>query len=250
MSRDNPQKSGSISDLITLGRTAGLWRRGIGFKHYCKYQLFAGIDLRGLRILEIGAGSGVYAMWASLNGASDVVALEPSLAGSDESSDVRVFRRLVSELSLQNVSIVDDTFQHYEQQPKTFDLILSHYSINHLSESDCIRLRTDADARDVYAALFHKMYLLLKPGGRLVVVDCTNHSFYSDLGMINPFSPTVEWHKHHPPAVWGKLMTEAGFKVSRVNWMYDNRLLHVGRLLKHPLGAYFYTSMFRLVCST
>ena len=239
-------KNAALEDYISLGRRKGLWRRGTGFRHYCRYQLFPSLNLRGKRILEIGAGDGRYSLWAAVQGAREVVALEPTLAGSDESSSVATFRSLVDSLKQRNVSICEQTFQQYAGSPGSCDLILSHYSINHLHEQHCISLRTDPQAREYYVGLFRRMYTLLARGGTIIIVDCSDRSAYSDIGVRHPLSPTIEWFKHHPPDVWITLLTDAGFTSPRLTWIYDNRLLHVGRLFRNKAAAYFYTSMFRI----
>jgi len=232
--------------LIQSGRELRLWRHGFGYKHYCRHQLFPQYDFTGKTMLEIGAGSGTYSLWASVMGAKEVIALEPSKSGSDETSCVHTFRSLVKRLELTNITILEQTLQEYASTPDRFDMILSHYSINHLQEEYCVMLREDPPARGYYIDLFKKLSALVKPGGSVIIVDCTNRSFYSDIGFVNPFSPTIEWFKHYPPSVWIELMRDAGFHSPRVTWIYDNRLMHAGAMLKNRLAAYFYTSMFRI----
>jgi len=45
-------------------------------------SIFQGVDLAHKRVLEIGGGAGVYSFYAAIQGAKEVVCLEPEAAGS------------------------------------------------------------------------------------------------------------------------------------------------------------------------
>jgi SAM-dependent methyltransferase len=231
--------------LLKFGRANGLWRRGIAYAHYCRHQLFAAVPLRHVDMLDVGCGAGVFMAWASVHGAHNVVGLEPSGAGSGPASPVAVFDKMRSELGLFNVTLCKQVFQDFHTKD-TFDLILLHHSINHLDEESCIRLRDCEVSRARYLTVFRKMRALLRPNGRLLIVDCSNRSFWSDVGLRNPLAPDIEWFKHQPPSVWIRLLEESGFRHAHVSWIYDNRLLNFGRLFANPVAAYFTASLFRI----
>jgi len=37
--------------------------------------------------------------------------------------------------------------------------------------------------------------------------------------MNSPFSPTIDWNKHHEPALWMQLLNEAGFTFISLEWL-------------------------------
>lgn len=44
--------------------------------------IFNGVDFSGARVLDIGGGGGLYSFYAAVNGAKEVVCLEPESDGS------------------------------------------------------------------------------------------------------------------------------------------------------------------------
>jgi hypothetical protein len=48
-------------------------------------------------------------------------------------------------------------------------------------------------------------------GGTLILTDCDNNSFWSDIGVKNPFNPHIEWHKHQKTQLWIDILSDAGF---------------------------------------
>ncbi len=68
---------------------------------YLKY-LFEGVDLDNSRVLDIGGGNGVFSFYAALNGAEEVICLEPEEAGSRSSMQSK-FERMSTSLGLANV---------------------------------------------------------------------------------------------------------------------------------------------------
>ena len=39
-----------------------------------------------------------------------------------------------------------------------------------------------------------------------------------ELGLRNPFVPTIEWHKHQSPNTWIRLFEDFGFKKQSLSW--------------------------------
>jgi hypothetical protein len=71
-------------------------------------------------------------------------------------------------------------------------------------------------------------------------------NLYADLGFRNPFEPTIEWFKHQQPAVWAKVLFDAGFASPRVSYL-GNRYFRYARVPNIPYGmAYLMDSVFRL----
>jgi SAM-dependent methyltransferase len=237
----------TVRQLKEAGKRLGLWRNGYKFVNYCQSQLFAGIDLRGKSVLDIGCGSGMYLIWASVNGASRLVGLEPLLEGSGSSRNTEgTFKMLCGSLGLKNIERLPHSLQEYRCDDGSFDIVLSHASINHLDEDMCMELKTNPRAREAYLEMFKKIRRMMKEGGRLIVVDATNRNVFSDLGMRDFLHPKLNVLKHQDPAFWSRLLTQAGFGEPQISWLSRPSIGPLGVLLRNRPMNYLLGSSFRL----
>ena len=81
-------------------------------------------------MLDIGGGYGLHSFYAACLGAKEVICLEPVSEGSSDSS-IENFTKIQDRFGVDNVKLQNITFQEFKHDGKLFDLILSHYSINH-----------------------------------------------------------------------------------------------------------------------
>ena len=208
--------------------------------------LFRGVDLSGRRVLDIGGGWGMHSFYAALKGAEEVICLEPEAEGS--TGGVRdKFLGLRTQLEAAQVTFAPVTFQAFEPQGKTFDVVLLHNSINHLDENACTTLHTDAASREIYRRILSKLSSICRSGAKLLVCDCSRNNFFALLGVKNPFVKSIEWHKHQAPEVWAALLCEVGFAKPRITWSSLNTLRGFGRVfLGNRFASYFLNSHFRL----
>lgn len=209
-------------------------------------NLFQGIDLTGKRILDIGGGYGMHSFYAACMGADEVICLEPAIEGSSKST-IKNFQKIQNRLGIDKVKLKTVTFQEFEHDGKLFDLILSHYSINHLDESACITLLKNEDSQKIYANIAAELCSIVKPGAMIIVCDCSNQNFFAHIGKKNPFAPTISWHLHHPPGVWIELLEDVGFSNPEVKWTSFGEFRAIGKLLLgyKPI-SYFLNSHFCL----
>jgi SAM-dependent methyltransferase len=207
-------------------------------------DLFRGIDFVDRRVLDVGGGDGITSFYAASRGASEVVCLEPEVAGSTEgvSGAFRTIQALFPSLPVQ---LLPHTIQAYEDA-SGFDVILLNASINHIDEDACIRLGEDVRARDAFRRVFLHLAALARPGAQLVIADCSRHNFFAALGLRNPFYPDIEWQKHQPPALWARLLADSGFAAPKISWRPLYRFGRFGRLFANGAAAFFFKSMFRL----
>jgi SAM-dependent methyltransferase len=208
--------------------------------------IFKGIDFKNKRVLDIGGGCGLFSFYAGCRGADMALCLEPEAQGS--TSGVQgTFRKLQGLLSAPNVLLETSTFQSFESDGETFDVILLHNSINHLNETACINLLKDENSRAVYQSIFSKLSSLSKKGTTLIICDCSRHNLFALLKIRNPFAPKIEWQKHQTPEVWVHMLGSVGFANPIIRWSSFNRLGSFGRvLIGNRLMAYFLTSHFCL----
>jgi len=205
-----------------------LWRSKKSLMLYLDF-LFQDITFARKSVLDIGGGSGLLSFYAAIQGADKVICIEPELAGSDTGAK-KQFEYISAELSLTNVYLQSARFQDFDAKNDKFDMVIMHNSINHLDENACIKLQCDAASRGVYDSIFSKLSAIMASNAKLIIADCSRNNFFNSLKLKNPFSPTIEWHKHQSPDFWAQLLSLHGFVNPRIRWMSFSGL-HVGRLL-------------------
>jgi SAM-dependent methyltransferase len=231
--------------LRKLGQEMGLWNHGFDFSRFAK-QLFQDIDFRGKTMLEIGCGKGMLCLWAALRGAQ-TVGLEPLAEGCYDSSECHTaFTSMAKKLNLPQATILPLTVQAFDGPKNYFDVVLSVASINHLDEKSCIALRESPAAVREYREIFRNIANMLRPGGKLIIMDAARHNFFGDLGIRNPMSPNIEWFKHQQPEFWVELLSACGFGHPDITWS-SGKLLRYARITSLPKAlSYFGQSIFRL----
>ena len=248
---DFMRKNSNISDdklveILNLGRSLGYWSRGYDYPQSC-HQIYENLDLSGKRVLEIGCGKGLFSFWASLSGASKVTGLEPLEEGSFDSSEIYTeFKKIVDTLELENIDMLPTTIQDYQKQNEYYDIVLSVASINHLDEDSCTKINESRVAREIYIRIFSDIADRMKPGAKLIILDCSSKNFFADMGLINPFGKSIEWFKHQTPDFWSELLTECGFSKPKITWPSGRFLRYLGIYKRNKILSYFTDSYFRL----
>ncbi|HLC17195.1 MAG TPA: class I SAM-dependent methyltransferase [Thermodesulfovibrionia bacterium] len=224
----------------------GLYSSAGNLRFYLS-QLFGSVDFQNKTMLDVGGGDGLCSFYGASKGARSVICLEPEEEGSTSGVTTK-FRKVNEQLSLLNrVKLINKTFQEFDNESELFDIILLHYSINHLDEEACIRLDRDEDARQRYKKIFEKFYALAAPGAKLIITDCSRYNVFALLGLKNPTAPTIEWQKHQSPEFWAELLTEIGFCNPEIRWRSFDQLRSVGKiLLCNKVAAFFLQSLFFL----
>ncbi|MBN1574131.1 MAG: class I SAM-dependent methyltransferase [Deltaproteobacteria bacterium] len=197
-------------------------------------------------ILDIGCGKGLASIYLALNGAKNVIGIEPMLEGSSENS-LYTFEKNIKEMELANCKAENATFQDFSAKPESFDIILSINSINHLNETLCAMIHNNEKAREYYLSQMKKAYGLIRPGGVFIIADCSCHNLFSQLskiGIRNPMAPSIDWSIHQSPKTWHKVLLSAGFSKSSHWWHVPYRLSGFERLLSNPTAAWLTTSYF------
>jgi SAM-dependent methyltransferase len=229
-----------------MGQKMGLWNHGFDFPRVAR-QLFAGIDFRNKTVLEIGCGKGMLCLWAAIHGARHVVGLEPLAEGAFDSSECHnAFRSMAQQLELPQARILPQTVQEFDCPANYFDVVVSVASINHLDEKSCVALGQSADAEKEYKNIFRNIARMMKPGGKLIVLDAGRRNIFGDLGVRNPMSPNIEWFKHQQPVYWSTLLSDCGFGQPQIRWNAGKLLRHAGITRIPQALSYLGQSIFRL----
>ena len=235
-----------IDKFLKLGSTMGYWNHGYDFPRRCR-QMFGGIDFTGRNMLEIGCGKGLFCLWASMNGANQVVGLEPLDEGCYDSSNIfSNFAKMVESLELSNIQILSQRIQDFQNPNTLFDIVLSVASINHLDEESCIHVKENSMARQKYTEIFRGIAEKMNAGGKLIILDCSNENFFNSIKLINPMAKTIEWFKHQTPDFWADLLTECGFKDPVISWPTGRYFRLMGIYNRNKVVSYFLDSAFRL----
>ena len=242
----NPTTVSPAERLRQMGQKMGLWNHGFDFARFAA-QVFQNIGFKDKTMLEIGCGKGMLCLWGALHGTRDTVGLEPMAEGCYDSSEChQAFRSMARHLNLPQARILPVTVQGYDGPKNYFDVVLSVASINHLDEKSCVALNESTAALQEYQNIFRNISAMVKPGGKLIIIDAARRNFFGDLGMRNPITPNIEWFKHQQPEFWSRLIGECGFGKADIRWL-SGRLLRHARITSLPKAlSYFGQSVFRL----
>jgi len=231
---------------LNIAVKEGLVRSKGSLTFYLNY-LFQDESFIGKSMIDVGGGAGIYSLYAAIMGVKHIICLEPELEGSTRGT-LEKFKQLSASLSLSNVSLQPIRFQEFDAGNQTFDIILLHASINHLDEEACINLEYYDEARRRYGLIFQKLSKIAAPGAKLIVTDCSRYNFFGLLGIKNPITPDIEWHKHQSPEFWSNILSDYGFTNQQIRWTSFSPLRKIGRLLfGNRFASYFLTSGFLLV---
>jgi len=236
-----------VAERIRLmGQKMGVWNHGYDFPRFAR-QVFRDIDFRNKTMMEIGCGKGMLCLWAAMHGARHVVGLEPLAEGAYDSSQChQAFRSMAEQLDLPQARILPNTVQEFDCPANYFDVVLSVASINHLDEKSCVALGKSEAAKNEYQTIFRNIARLMKPQGRLIIIDAARYNFFGDLGLRNPMSPNIEWFKHRQPRYWAELLSECAFGNPRIHWSSGRLLRYAGITTLPKALSYFGQSIFRL----
>ncbi len=242
-----------IVSIRKIGQKFGFWDHGHGYPLHCR-SIFDDVELEGKRILEIGCGNGLLSIWASINGASQVVGLEPLEDGSgsfDSSRTYKEFKEMVAAAELLDIEMHPLRIQDFAGQDNYFDVVLLMDSVNHIDEEACIQLRASAEAREVYFKVFKQINRLMKKEGKIILTDCANRNFFADLGIVNPMAKSIEWFKHQQPVFWRDLLFQCGFGEPKIIWPSGRLLRYLrigsrGRFLSYMIDSSFRLEMTRM----
>lgn len=226
----------------TLAQAASLvgFRSTDRYKKRCQF-LFRGVQIQGASILDVGCGTGAFAIWAGLHGARDVLGIEPETDGSTAGT-LAQFRESLANLDL--VGCVRAQQKYLSELGPTdgpFDVAILYQVINHLDETATLDLHKNPESVARFVTTLSHLRSLLNDGAHLIVADCARRNFWNDLGLVNPLMPTIEWEKHQPPRVWATVLEKCGFRLVRTSW---SPMYPLGTITQSRIIHYFTISHF------
>ena len=223
----------------------GLFSSVNSLKFYTK-MIFKNILFEDKLILDIGGGSGILSYYAVLKGASHAICVDPFGDGSSLSQG-GILSELNSVTGLSNVEFMPVPFNSFDPKNVMFDIVMLHNSINHLDEKACIELQNSSTARTKYSKIFSRIKNMLKPGGEILICDCSSRNIFPKFRLHNFFAPNIDWEKHQPPEKWIEILKDEGFVEPVIRWNSPKTLGAIGNLfLGNKVMSYFLASHFCL----
>lgn len=222
--------------------------RLVGYATGNRYQmrgefLFRGIPLTGATVLEVGCGTGAWAIWSALKGAHRVVGIDPESKGSAPGT-LAAFRRTIETLGLSGqTEALACSLEELPTSDRSFDVVVMYDAINHLDEDAVVNLHRDQGAVRRYVTLLRHLRSRVHEGSWVVVADCGRDNAWRRLGLRSPLAPSIEWHKHQNPHTWVMVFAQAGFRKMDLRW---SPLQPFPRLTANWLAQYLTCSHFVL----
>lgn len=214
-------------------------------KFRCR-EVFRDVSLTGSTMLEVGSGPGLFCLWAAMHGATRVVGLEPEVAGCTSGSS-QIFHDLIKIIGVETVECISQRLQDFDPGGERFDIVLSHNSVEHLDEDAVVCLDRDGAARDVYIALFRKVGAMMGRGGKFIIYNVGRSNLWTHLfNGWSPLAPSIEWHKHHDPALWCRILMDSGFGGFHISWQRFYSLRYLGPVASNRVSAFLLAPVFRL----
>lgn len=262
MNRKLPQEQSSVAvaDLTEIrsvlapppnGNLIERAARLVGYRNARRYEhrgrfLFERINLSGARVLDVGCGSGAWAIWAVLHGASKAIGIEPEADGCTTGT-FESFRESIKVLGLeQQIEAHAVTLQELPTDIRV-DVAVLYNVINHLDEVAVVDLHTDSEMIQRYLPILAGLRARISRGGFVIVADCARSNLWPRLGMRAPLARSIEWEKHQNPALWRRLFEDAGFETVSCRW---SPLYPLGKLTTNRFVHYITVSHFVLTLAT
>jgi predicted nicotinamide N-methyase len=224
------------------------FNKTVYIKRHLDY-IFENVDLKGKKILDVGGGAGLMALYGAFSGAKKAICIEPESDGSTIG-----FRQIFNTFKQESGIITEaenlnETFQSfYPKAQDKFDLVVFHNSINHLDEPACQNLLTDDKARDSYNKIFKELNNIMSENSTVIILDCGRRNFFNTIGLESPFARNIEWDKHQEPEEWIRLMKNNGFSNFEVTWSSHEALGKLGEIFTgNRFCSYFLFSHFKIV---
>jgi 2-polyprenyl-3-methyl-5-hydroxy-6-metoxy-1,4-benzoquinol methylase len=211
--------------------------------------IFENVNLNGKKVLDVGGGAGLLALYAANEGAISSVCLEPELEGTTKGFRKK-FEALKMDASITtHAENLNETFQSFLlKNTQKFDVVIFHNSINHLDEPACSNLLIDSNSETIYTNIFRDLYNIVEENGQIIIADCSRSNFFNDIGLKSPIVTSIEWDIHQNPETWVDMLLKSGFKLSSLKWSSHEYFGKIGDyIFGNRFFAYLTFSHFKIL---
>ena len=223
-------------------KLAGI-KNSYGYGFYFENYIFKDLDIKNKSILDLGGGNGIASFYAThIDDSCKCVIVDPFEEGSNTKM-LDQYKKM-SSIYGKRVSLHND---YVTSLPDTseFDIVLMHNSINHIGEDLIKNLEIGSQAWKEYQDRIYSIFSRAKPEATIIISDCSNRNFWGDVGIKNPFAPSIEWELHQPPTTWTKMFEDFGCQHLDTQWTSRRELLSLGKyVLANKFFSYFINSHF------
>ena len=167
--------------------------------HYSMEQMFGGLDLNDKKVLDIGSGLGGIDFLIAKQFNANIIGIDPvALLVKKANQGYKLNKQNLKGIT--QFLVPKDLYKLSEFQDNFFDIVFSKESLLHIPVQD-------------KAPYLKEMYRVLKPGGKIIIVDWShsNPDRYSNL--LNEMIEIDNLTFHFvTPKDYEKTLSEAGFK--------------------------------------
>ncbi|MDX8512695.1 class I SAM-dependent methyltransferase [Mesorhizobium captivum] len=167
----------------------------------------------GEAVLDVACGTGTLAIAAKRR-----VGSGGSVTGIDASTEMIERARAKARRSGLDLTFVKGTAQELPFEDGQFDIVTGTLMLHHLS-------------KPTRSAFFREVERVLKPGGRLLLIDFSRPVRKSRL-------PRLHRHGHSDMNVVGKLLAESGFKISDSGAVGTKKLNYISAVTNKEPGGH------------
>jgi len=187
---------------------------------------------KGLKILEIGAGNGIFSNFLAVYFNVVVISSDPYKGNGSLISNYSINKSIVKELDYDRVQVLRKDFLDFKTNEK-FKYIFAINVVHHIIETRKV-LSDDCENYKKCVNVFRKAYNLLDSDGILIIRDVEKENFLKK----NNIKTSVNYELKQNNWEWEKALKEAGFKEIKV------RHLTPRIIRKIPLAHFIFNNRF------
>ena len=197
-------------------------------------------DVRGKRVLDVGAGPGHLALYLTLVRGASVHALDEYEGHGSEAVNFEKLKWRARELDIPNMAVTKADLRSAVLPPNSYHIVLLSNTLHH------IFLRGEASQIEVSRTM-SSVYDWLTSGGQMVMGEARPSTLWSRIPRRwRPFARSVVYRSKSNPSWWRECAGAAGFSFYRLDWYVPYRLRTLHRLMANEVAGWLLTGEYML----